>query len=57
MDKAKPSVFTATTQEGVDRVLKSKGKYAFLLEVQFFSISFFFNQYIPKHLVTNERIL
>ncbi|XP_013869513.1 glutamate receptor 4a isoform X2 [Austrofundulus limnaeus] len=32
MKSAEPSVFTKTTAEGVARVRKSKGKYAFLLE-------------------------
>ncbi|XP_076832100.1 glutamate receptor 4a [Brachyhypopomus gauderio] len=32
MKSAEPSVFTKTTVEGVARVRKSKGKYAFLLE-------------------------
>ncbi|XP_035390048.1 glutamate receptor 4a isoform X2 [Electrophorus electricus] len=32
MRSAEPSVFTKTTAEGVARVRKSKGKYAFLLE-------------------------
>uniref|UniRef100_A0A3B3U021 Glutamate receptor n=1 Tax=Poecilia latipinna TaxID=48699 RepID=A0A3B3U021_9TELE len=32
MKSAEPSVFTRTTAEGVARVRKSKGKYAFLLE-------------------------
>ncbi|XP_012273732.1 glutamate receptor ionotropic, kainate 2 [Orussus abietinus] len=32
MADAKPSVFTATNDEGVDRVIKGKGDYAFLME-------------------------
>lgn len=32
MKSAEPSVFTKTTAEGVARVRKSKGKFAFLLE-------------------------
>ena len=32
MKNAEPNVFVASTQEGVDRVRDSKGKYAFLLE-------------------------
>ena len=32
MKSAEPTVFTKTTAEGVARVRKSKGKYAFLLE-------------------------
>ncbi|TNN29172.1 Glutamate receptor 4 [Liparis tanakae] len=32
MKSAEPTVFTKTTGEGVARVRKSKGKYAFLLE-------------------------
>ncbi|XP_026860582.2 glutamate receptor 4b isoform X4 [Electrophorus electricus] len=32
MNSAEPTVFTKTTAEGVARVRKSKGKYAFLLE-------------------------
>jgi len=32
MKSAEPSVFAKTTAEGVARVRKSKGKYAFLLE-------------------------
>jgi hypothetical protein len=32
MKSAEPTVFTKNTQEGVVRVRKSKGKYAFLLE-------------------------
>ncbi|KAK7883280.1 hypothetical protein WMY93_029454 [Mugilogobius chulae] len=32
MKSAEPTVFTRTTAEGVARVRKSKGKYAFLLE-------------------------
>ena len=32
MRSAEPSVFTRTTAEGVARVRKSKGKFAFLLE-------------------------
>ncbi|XP_011872466.1 PREDICTED: glutamate receptor ionotropic, kainate 2-like [Vollenhovia emeryi] len=32
MDSAKPSVFTVSNVEGVDRVIKGKGSYAFLME-------------------------
>ena len=32
MESAEPDVFVDSTQEGVDRVRNSKGKYAFLLE-------------------------
>ena len=32
MMSAEPSVFVRTTEEGVQRVRNSKGKYAFLLE-------------------------
>ncbi|KAL0275564.1 UNVERIFIED_CONTAM: hypothetical protein PYX00_003378 [Menopon gallinae] len=32
MDSAKSSVFTSSNKEGVDRVLKGKGSYAFLME-------------------------
>ena len=32
MESAEPSVFVKTTEEGVQRVRNSKGKYAFLLE-------------------------
>ncbi|XP_076391786.1 kainate-type ionotropic glutamate receptor subunit 1D isoform X3 [Megachile rotundata] len=32
MDSAKPSVFTTSNVEGVDRVIKGKGSYAFLME-------------------------
>ena len=32
MSSAEPSVFVKTTDEGVNRVRNSKGKYAFLLE-------------------------
>lgn len=32
MKSAEPSVFTKTTADGVARVRKSKGKFAFLLE-------------------------
>lgn len=32
MSSQTPSVFCDTTEEGVDRVRNSKGKYAFLLE-------------------------
>ena len=32
MDGQTPPVFCSTTEEGVDRVRNSKGKYAFLLE-------------------------
>ena len=32
MDTAKPSVFVSTSEEGVQRVRNSKGKYAFLME-------------------------
>ena len=32
MENAEPSVFVKTTEEGVQRVRNSKGKYAFLLE-------------------------
>lgn len=32
MQKAKPSVFPANNQEGVERVTKGKGQYAFLME-------------------------
>ena len=32
MSEARPSVLTATNNEGVDRVLKSKRGYAFLME-------------------------
>lgn len=32
MDSAKPSVFTASNGEGVDRVITGKGSYAFLME-------------------------
>lgn len=32
MESARPSVFTASNVEGVDRVVKGKGSYAFLME-------------------------
>lgn len=32
METARPSVFTKNNDEGVDRVLKGKGLYAFLME-------------------------
>ncbi|KAI4498717.1 hypothetical protein M0802_006184 [Mischocyttarus mexicanus] len=32
MDSAKPTVFTSSNVEGVDRVIKGKGSYAFLME-------------------------
>ncbi|KYM85527.1 Glutamate receptor, ionotropic kainate 2 [Atta colombica] len=32
MDSAKPSVFTGSNGEGVDRVISGKGSYAFLME-------------------------
>lgn len=32
METARPSVFTQSNDEGVDRVLKGKGLYAFLME-------------------------
>lgn len=32
MDSAKSTVFTSSNKEGVDRVLKGKGSYAFLME-------------------------
>lgn len=32
MESSDPSVFTNGNQEGVDRVLKGKGRYAFLME-------------------------
>ena len=32
MEQAQPGVFVKTTEEGVQRVRGSKGKYAFLLE-------------------------
>lgn len=32
MNEAKPSVFTKTNDEGVDRVLKGKRGYAFFME-------------------------
>ena len=32
MDSQRPSVFTATNAEGVERVKKSKGSYAYLME-------------------------
>jgi len=32
MESAKPSVFTASNGEGVDRVITGKGSYAFLME-------------------------
>ncbi|CAB3226829.1 unnamed protein product [Arctia plantaginis] len=32
MDSAKPSAFTKNNQEGRDRVMRSKGKYAFFME-------------------------
>lgn len=32
MRSAEPSVFVKTTEEGMNRVRKSKGKYAYLLE-------------------------
>lgn len=32
MDSARPSVFTSTNLEGVERVMKGKGSYAFLME-------------------------
>lgn len=32
MDSAKPSVFTGSNVEGVERVIKAKGSYAFLME-------------------------
>lgn len=32
MESARPSVFTTSNLEGVDRVVKGKGSYAFLME-------------------------
>lgn len=32
MESARPSVFTASNDEGIERVLKSRGQYAFLME-------------------------
>lgn len=32
MEQARPTVFTSNNNEGVERVLKSKGTYAFLME-------------------------
>lgn len=32
MESSNPTVFTKSNQEGVDRVLKGKGRYAFLME-------------------------
>lgn len=32
MESARPSVFTETNQEGVERVLRGNGNYAFLME-------------------------
>lgn len=32
MEAQRPSVFTKSNQEGVDRVIKEKGNYAFLME-------------------------
>lgn len=32
MESARPSVFTSSNMEGVDRVVKGKGSYAFLME-------------------------
>lgn len=32
MDSAKPTVFTTSNVEGVERVIKGKGSYAFLME-------------------------
>lgn len=32
MDSAKATVFTSSNKEGVDRVIKGKGSYAFLME-------------------------
>lgn len=32
MDSARPSVFTTKNVEGVERVIKGKGSYAFLME-------------------------
>lgn len=32
MESAKPSVFTSSNVEGVERVVKGKGSYAFLME-------------------------
>lgn len=32
MKSAKPSVFTSNNEEGLDRVNKSNGKYAFFME-------------------------
>lgn len=32
MDSQRPSVFTATNVEGVERVKKGKGNYAYLME-------------------------
>lgn len=32
MESARPSVFTSSNVEGVDRVVKGKGSYAFLME-------------------------
>lgn len=32
MESSKPTVFTKSNKEGVDRVLKGKGRYAFLME-------------------------
>lgn len=32
MEAQRPSVFTSSNDEGVDRVIKGKGGYAFLME-------------------------
>lgn len=32
MEAQRPTVFTSSNQEGVERVIKGKGSYAFLME-------------------------
>ena len=44
MRDTRPSVFVSTTQQGVDRVRSSKGRYAFLLES---TMNDYYNQRSP----------
>nr|QZH55031.1 ionotropic glutamate receptor 9 [Achelura yunnanensis] len=52
METAKPNVFTANNEEGRDRVLRSKGKYAFFMEST--TIDYYTNRYCKLKSVGNK---
>ncbi|XP_038213872.1 glutamate receptor 4-like [Zerene cesonia] len=52
MNSAKPTVFTRNNEEGLNRVLKSKGKYAFFMEST--AIEYYMQRFCELKMVGNK---